>query len=126
MASRLCACVIPMARYVPPYDAGERHLPGYNFCGPGTDVARRRREGVEPMNELDAACLMHDLETEPRGPYRSGGDPAKVLEADIELEKQARAIADRTEGPERLAALGVAVAMQMNRLRVSRGGPLLP
>lgn len=115
-----------MARYVPPYDSGERHLPGYNFCGPGTDVARRRREGVEPVNELDAACLMHDLETEPRGPYRSGGDPTKILEADAKLEEQARAIADRTEGPERLAALGVAVAMQMNRLRVSRGGSLLP
>lgn len=114
-----------MAIYVPPYDSGERHLPGLNYCGPGTNVTRRLLEGVKPVNDLDAACLMHDLETEPRGPYRSGGNPLKVLAADAQLEQQARAIARRSTGIERTQALIVVAAMQANRLRASRGG-LLP
>lgn len=113
-----------MAVYVPPYDARERHFPGLNYCGPGTNVSRRLREGVEPINELDAACLMHDLETEPRGPYRSGGDPLKVLAADRQLEQQARAIARTTTGVHRQQALFVVRAMQLNRLRASRSGPI--
>ena len=111
--------------YVPPYDSGERHLPGYNFCGPGTDVARRLREGVEPVNELDRACLMHDLHTEPRGPYLSAGDPVKIARADADLQEQAGALAGTMRSQiDRAAALAVVVAMQANRLRVSRGGML--
>jgi len=111
---------------VPPYDAGERHLPGYNFCGPGTDVARRLREGVEPVNELDRACLMHDLHTEPRGPYLSAGDPVKIARADAELQQKAGALAGTLSSQsDRNAAMMVVLAMQANRLRASRGG-LLP
>lgn len=113
-----------MPRYVPPYDSGERHLPGLNFCGPGTDVQRRLLEGVEPMNELDAACLMHDLQTETRGPRRAGGDPVKTRAADLKLEEEARAIARRSTGQARIQALIVVAAMQANRLRASRAGPL--
>ena len=39
----------------------EYHLPGYNFCGPGTEVAKRISRGDQPINELDACCLVHDL-----------------------------------------------------------------
>jgi len=39
----------------------EYHLPGYNFCGPGTEVEKRLARGDEPINELDACCLVHDL-----------------------------------------------------------------
>lgn len=109
-----------MRQYVPPYSSGERHLPGLNFCGPGTDVNRRLLEGVEPMNELDAACLVHDLQTETRGPYLSAGDPVKIRQADAKLEQEARAIAARSSGTARAQALIVAAAMQANRLRASR------
>lgn len=32
------------------------HLPGYNYCGPGTDLT----QDVPPINDLDAACKRHD------------------------------------------------------------------
>ena len=33
-----------------------RHIPGYNYCGPGTEDFT-----VDPINPLDAACRQHDL-----------------------------------------------------------------
>lgn len=112
-----------MPVYVPPYDERERHLPGYNFCGPGTDVARRLREGVEPMNELDAACLVHDLVTEDRSPVKPVVvDPVDIRKADAELKRRAEQIAARSTGRYHLEALAVAAAMQVNLLRESRGG----
>ena len=74
-----------MPKYVPPYDSKEQHLPGMNFAGPGTNVAKRLADGVQPMDALDKACLTHDLSTEPRGPYTSGGVPAKLRAADRKL-----------------------------------------
>jgi len=110
--------------YVPPYDSGERHLPGYNFCGPGTDVHRRLLEGVEPVNELDRACLMHDLHTEHRGPYLSAGDPVKIAAADAQLQQEAGRLAGTFQSQvDRTAALTVVLAMQANRLRPSRREP---
>ena len=74
-----------MPKYVRPYDTKEQHLPGMNFCGPGTNVAKRLANKVEPMDALDKAALEHDLSTEPRGPYTSGGVPAKLRAADRKL-----------------------------------------
>lgn len=42
---------------------GERHLPGYNYCGPGTDMST----GAPPVNEIDAACQEHDVAYARRG-----------------------------------------------------------
>lgn len=72
------------------------------------------------MNQLDAACLVHDLHTEARGPNRAGNDPVKILAADAQLEEAARAIARTNDGKIRLEALIVVAAMQANRLRASR------
>ena len=74
-----------MPKYVRPYDTKEQHLPGMNYAGPGTNVAKRLANNVEPMDALDKACLVHDLSTEPRGPYTSGGIPAKLRAADRKL-----------------------------------------
>lgn len=76
------------ATYVKPLDAKEKHLPGMNFAGPGTDVARRMKLGVKPMDVLDRACLEHDLVTELRGPYTSEGIPRKLRAADRRLLKR--------------------------------------
>jgi len=35
----------------------EAHIPGYNFCGPGTKL-QKRLEGTNPLNE---ACKEHDI-----------------------------------------------------------------
>ena len=40
----------------------ENHLPGYNFCGPGTQVKARLERGDFGVNELDNACRVHDVE----------------------------------------------------------------
>ena len=78
-----------MPRYVKPYDSKEKHLPGFNYCGPGTNVFRRMKNKVRPMDALDAAAFTHDLATEPRGPYTSNGDGPKLRSADRKLRNRA-------------------------------------
>uniref|UniRef100_A0A1B0FM51 Phospholipase A2-like domain-containing protein n=1 Tax=Glossina morsitans morsitans TaxID=37546 RepID=A0A1B0FM51_GLOMM len=39
----------------------ELHLPGYQFCGPGTKLATRLARGEKGINPLDAACREHDI-----------------------------------------------------------------
>lgn len=38
----------------------ELHLPGYRYCGPGTQLAKRLARGDRGINPLDEACLEHD------------------------------------------------------------------
>ena len=76
----------PLApEYVPPYDLKEKHLPGMNYCGPGTNVRRRLANKVQPVDGLDKLCLEHDIWTEPRGPYRSRGKRNLLRAADRRL-----------------------------------------
>jgi hypothetical protein len=48
----------------PPIKIGksEKHIPGYNFCGPGTQVKERLERGDMGVNDLDNACRLHDVE----------------------------------------------------------------
>lgn len=110
-----------MPKYVPPYDGKERHLRGMNYAGPGTDVFRRLRNKVEPMNDLDRACLAHDLDTEIRGPRRAR-TKAQVRASDKRLERRALQIAKAraTRPGERRLAWIVYAAMRGNRWRPSR------
>ncbi|XP_044738501.1 uncharacterized protein LOC123300091 [Chrysoperla carnea] len=39
----------------------ELHLPGYQFCGPGTDLNKRLARGDQGINKLDSACKSHDI-----------------------------------------------------------------
>jgi hypothetical protein len=39
----------------------ELHIPGYQYCGPGTKVIERVRRGDRGINPLDVACKKHDL-----------------------------------------------------------------
>ena len=68
-------------------DTREKHFPGYNFAGPGTNVAWRLKRGVKPVNKIDAAALQHDLVTEPRGPWTGKGKPSEMRRADRALIK---------------------------------------
>lgn len=98
------------AKYVKPYDSREKHLPGYNFCGPGTNVHRRLRNGVTPVNGLDRAALEHDRVTEPRGPYTSKGHGPALRAADRILMREARRLFWK-KGEDRWACLAVERAM---------------
>lgn len=39
----------------------EIHIPGYQYCGPGTDLNKRLSRGDPGINELDRACKVHDI-----------------------------------------------------------------
>lgn len=39
----------------------ELHLPGYNYCGPGTRLHKRLQRGDRGINPLDDACMQHDI-----------------------------------------------------------------
>lgn len=39
----------------------ELHLPGYQFCGPGTKLHKRLLRGDRGINPLDTACMHHDI-----------------------------------------------------------------
>ena len=39
----------------------ELHLPGYQYCGPGTNLRKRLARGDPGINKLDAACKQHDI-----------------------------------------------------------------
>lgn len=39
----------------------ELHLPGYQYCGPETKLAKRLERGDPGINLLDSACKEHDI-----------------------------------------------------------------
>ena len=39
----------------------ELHLPGYQYCGPGTKLAKRIARHDPGINPLDAVCKEHDI-----------------------------------------------------------------
>ncbi|KAI8123408.1 Capsid protein VP1 [Lucilia cuprina] len=39
----------------------ELHLPGYQYCGPGTKLQQRLNRGDKGINQLDSACKEHDI-----------------------------------------------------------------
>lgn len=86
----------------------EAHLPGMNFCGPGTRLKERLARGDQPVNKLDSLCLKHDLF------YDREKETTKRHEADRILAEgalQRFKSRDASIG-ERVAALGVAGALK--------------
>lgn len=39
----------------------EIHIPGYQYCGPGTKLEKRLERGDPGINKLDVACKDHDI-----------------------------------------------------------------
>jgi hypothetical protein len=39
----------------------EAHIPGYQYCGPGTNLEKRLARGDSGINPLDTACKTHDI-----------------------------------------------------------------
>jgi hypothetical protein len=61
----------------------EAHLPGYNFCGPGTKLSERLKKGDTGINKLDEFCKQHDIA------YAANADSKRRAEADKILAEQA-------------------------------------
>ena len=57
----------------------ETHLPGFNYCGPGTNLKSRLTRGDRPINSLDSACMEHDIA------YSKSTDNKTRSEADKKL-----------------------------------------
>ena len=39
----------------------ELHIPGYNWCSPGTSISEHLASGDSSINPLDSACKEHDI-----------------------------------------------------------------
>ena len=107
-------------RYQKPYDSREKHFPGMNYCGPGTNVWRRMKNGVEPVDALDHAAFKHDLDTEPRGPYNSKGQRRKLRAADRLLQRRAEQLLKEGYQPA-WKAIAVAEGMKWLLITGARG-----
>lgn len=107
----------------------ELHIPGYQFCGPGTKLAKRLQRGDQGVNALDKSCKEHDII------YSQSQDTETRKLADKALAKAAlgRATAKDSGIGEKLAALSVAgimagkskLGMGLKRARKKKGGVLL-
>lgn len=62
----------------------EVHLPGYNYCGPGTKLYKRLARGDRGVNKLDEACMQHDIA------YTNHTDLSNRHKADLQLLNMAK------------------------------------
>ncbi|KAK4885619.1 hypothetical protein RN001_001890 [Aquatica leii] len=90
----------------------ELHIPGYQYCGPGTKLAKRLARGDKGINPLDAHCKTHDIS------YNNSGDLNTRHRADQVLQHNAweRFKAKDASAAEKTAALAVATAMKTKRM----------
>lgn len=79
----------------------EIHIMGYNYCGPNTDLDSRLARGEPGVNELDCACMEHDIA------YAVGKDLNSRCNADklLVLKAIRRVYAKDSKIGERFAAL---------------------
>lgn len=87
----------------------EAHLPGYQYCGPGTKLKKRLARGDPGINQLDAACKEHDIA------YSENQEVAARNKADKILAQKAweRVRAKDSSFGEKAAAFGVANIMKV-------------
>lgn len=89
----------------------ELHIPGYQFCGPGTRLKERLALGQVGINPLDSACRDHDIA------YSIHKDLEERHKADKTLAARAkeRTFARNAGIGERLAAAATWAAMNIKR-----------
>jgi hypothetical protein len=89
----------------------ELHVPGYQYCGPGTNLKKRLARGDKGINPLDSACREHDIA------YDRSNSIADRNEADYILQNRAweRFKAKDSNLKEKATAWGVTNAMKIKR-----------
>jgi hypothetical protein len=94
----------------------ELHLPGYNYCGPGTKLHKRLARGDKGINPLDNACMQHDIA------YDNHTNLSDRHCADLELYKMAKhRLKSKTAGKgEKLASWLVSKVMK-SKLKAGAG-----
>lgn len=86
----------------------ELHLPGYEFCGPGTKLNKRLARGDKGVNLLDAGCKEHDMAYAGNKNLKMRHDADKALAETAMKRFQSK---DASLG-ERINALGIAGIMK--------------
>jgi len=83
------------------------HLPGYQFCGPFSDVKSRLLKGQRGINKLDESCRIHDLQ------YFVLATPEERAVADLELNEKCVKIMQDTKSTikEKMDAAIISAAM---------------
>ena len=89
----------------------ELHIPGYQFCGPGTKLEKRLNRGDKGINGLDAACRVHDIAYKQNKSLHDRHKADKVLE---EAAWQRFKAKDAKLG-EKASAWAVTTAMKIKR-----------
>lgn len=99
----------------------EMHVPGYQYCGPGTKLEKRLKRGDPGINPLDQACKQHDIayDKHKNGPERYNADKLLAKEA------WKRVFSKDASLSERATALGVSAAMKAKMSASKIGGKLL-
>ncbi|XP_029347798.1 uncharacterized protein LOC115034625 [Acyrthosiphon pisum] len=89
----------------------ELHLPGYQYCGPGTNLEKRLALGQTSINGLDSACRDHDIA------YEKSNSLSERSAADSVLEERAwsRVGAKDASYKEKAAAWLVTTGMKAKR-----------
>ena len=88
----------------------ELHIPGYQYCGPGTKLQERLARGDPGINPLDQACKIHDIA------YSKNRENVQLRnEADEKLAQRAqeRVLAGDASIGEKAAALAIANVMKI-------------
>lgn len=85
----------------------ELHIPGYQYCGPGTHLSKRLARGDPGINPLDAACKEHDIAYSRYDNLKERHEADKILK-----EKAWQRVQKSSSLKERLAALAVVGAMK--------------
>lgn len=95
----------------------ELHVPGYQYCGPGTKLQKRLDRGDPGINGLDRACKLHDIE------YSKYQDGPERYNADKALAERAweRVVSRDASLGERATALAVTTAMKA-KMKLSKIG----
>lgn len=89
----------------------ELHIPGYQYCGPGTQLAKRLARGDPGINPLDSACKEHDISYSRSADLNIRHQADKVLEHKAWKRVKSK---DATFG-EKAAAWAVTNAMKAKR-----------
>lgn len=75
----------------------EIHIPGYQFCGPGTELQKRLTRGDRGINKLDQACKAHDISynLSKNSAERSKADKALIARASSRIYSQNAQLGER-------------------------------
>ncbi|EFA09107.1 hypothetical protein TcasGA2_TC015482 [Tribolium castaneum] len=95
----------------------ELHLPGYQYCGPGTKLKKRLERGDPGINKLDSFCKTHDIA------YANSNDLKDRHQADRILEDSAwsRVKSKDASFGEKASAWFVTNAMKVKRKLENKG-----